>query len=455
MMKPLSVIIGGMDVDYLEATLKRTKEKLTGDLTVKLFGGAMPTGVVVAAARAGAQVQVYVAGHLAFTGTVDKRQGTGAKKGKEGKAGGGKGGKKGKSAGGGEEAGGNISSSIGPNEYTVTITARGKTKRLIDSSHQHPTTNMLKPTTKEVVEKLVEPWKVPVEFLGKPIKMDKARFRDGSYVVEELFRVAGEYAYFMYETADGKLRVTDGVGIGSGDPIILGYNILQFTAEQSEDKAKSKVKAKGQRSEKKQWGEKAILKRFKEVQDKWVKDFVPFTVQHYGDGTDEELERRARFEMNTRASDSKKLTVDVFHVQSPSGSSWDIGQTHYVEVPPEGISDVFECTELTYHVKEREIKTTLTLNPPPSGGAGGASGGFGLSGLSGMMQMASSRRTSLGLSYVEGQYPAPWSSAELVDLPLVTLAEAEAQQKPPEPLPAEPPPPKVLPPWFDKDEEAA
>jgi prophage tail gpP-like protein len=461
MMKPFVVTIGGTSVDYLEATLQRSKEKLTGSLTVILFGGAVPTGPIVRAARAGAPIQVYVAGQLAFTGTVDAREGAGSKNDRKGKGkGGGGGGKKSKvgkggKGGGGKEEGGNVSVTIGPNEYKVTITARGKTKRLIDSSHQHPTTNMLKPTTKEVVEKLVEPWNVQVEFLGKPIKLDKIRFRDGNRVVDELHRIAGEYAYFMYETKDGKLRVTDGVGTGSGDPIILGYNILQFSAEQSEDKAKSKVKAKGQRSEKKQWGEKAVLKRFKEVKNSQIKDNVPLTVQHYGDGTDEELERRARFEMNTRNSMSKKITVDVFHVQSPSGAPWDIGQTHYVEVPPEGISEMFECTELTYHVKDKEIKTSLTLNPPPSGGAGGASGGFGLAGLSGMMQQASSRRSSLGLSYVENEYPAPWSPPELVELPLITLAEEQAQPKKDETAPAQPPPPAVLPPWFDRNEDAA
>jgi hypothetical protein len=279
--------------------------------------------------------------------------------------------------------------------------------------------------------------------------MDKARFRDGSRVVDELFRLAGEYAYFMYETRDGKLRVTDGVGIGSGDPIILGYNILKFQAEQSEDKAKSKVKAKGQRSEKEQHGEKAILKRHKEVQDSWVSDYVPLTVQHYGSGTDEELERRARFEMNKRASASKKLSVDVFHVQSPSGAPWDIGQTHYVEVPPEGIAEVFECTALTYSVGKDSIHTSLTLNPPPSGGAGGASGGFGLSGLMGMVASAASRRSALGIKFVAGQYPAPWTPAQIVELPFQTLVEAaaKAKEKPDEPPPR--PPPLILPPWFD------
>lgn len=463
-MKPFIVIIGGMSVDYLEATLDRNKEDMTGSLNVKLFGGAMPTGVVVAAARAGAPIQAYVAGQLAFTGTIDQRAGTGARQGEKGttsrqkplRVGGGSGSKK-----GGKGGGGGPGVHIGPNEYTVTIAARGETKRLMDSSHQHPTTNMMQPTTKEVVEKLIEPWRIQTEWLGKVIKMDKARFRDGAKVYDELHRIASEYCYFMYETRDGKLRVTDGVGMGSGDALILGQNIMQFQAEQSEDQSKSKIKVKGQRSPKDKWGEEAILKRFKEIQDSGVSDFVPFTVQHYGDGTDEELERRARFEMNKRNSLAKKLTIEVFHVQSPSGAPWDIGQTHYVQVPPEGIADVFECTRLSYHVTpERELKTTLQLNPPPSGGAGGAAGGFGLQGLVGLVQQAASMRSALGIRFVPGQYPAPWNPPQLTELPLQTLAEAAAKAAASrDPLEVvRRPPPLTLPVWFediDDDEDAA
>ncbi|MBO4228454.1 phage baseplate assembly protein, partial [Bradyrhizobium neotropicale] len=369
-MKPVVITVGGSALEnWTEMTLQRSKDELTGSLSVTIFAGAMPPTPMARSAMAGAEIQVYIAGQLAFTGTVDKRQGTGAKHGKDG------------TAQDNQETKGESSMSvnIGPNEYTIKLSARGKTKRLIDSSHQHPTTNMLKPTTKEVVEKLVEPWKTQVEWKGETIKLDKMRFRDGARVVDELHRVAMENCYFMYETRDGKLRVTDGVGSdsgGGGDALILGQNILTFSAEQSEDEAKSKIKVKGQRSEKKKWGEEALLKTFKEVQDSWVKDFVPQTVQHYGDADDKTLERRARFEANKRNTESKKITLEVFHVQTPSGQPWDIGNTHYVEVPPEGIFDVFECTELTYTVDaEKTLKTTLVLSPPPSGGAGGGGGG--------------------------------------------------------------------------------
>ena len=106
-----------------------------------------------------------------------------------------------------------------------------------------------------------------------------------------------------------------------------------------------------------------VLKTYKEMENKQMKSFVPFIIQHNGDGDDKTLERRARFEMNARAAKSKKIEIEVFHVMS-SGGPWDIGNLHYVEVPPEGIFDMFECTELTYNVDAKDkLTTSLTLIP--------------------------------------------------------------------------------------------
>jgi prophage tail gpP-like protein len=446
-MKPVVIVVGGSALEnWTEMTLQRSKDELTGTLNVSIFAGAMPPTPIARSAMAGSEIMVYIAGQLAFTGTVDKRTGTGDKHGKEG------------TDDNKEQSGASMSVNIGPNEYTIKLSARGKTKRLIDSSHQHETTNMLKPTTKEVVEKLVKPFKTQVEWKGETIKLDKVRFRDGARVVDELHRVAMENCYFMYETRDGKLRVTDGVGQssgGGGDALILGQNILTFSAEQSEDEAKSKIKVKGQRTKKDKWGEEALMKTFKEVQDNWIKDFVPHTVQHYGDADDKTLERRARFEANKRSSLSKKITIEVFHVQTPSGQRWDIGNTHYVEVPPEGIFDVFECTELTYTVDaEKTLKTTLTLSPPPSGGAGGSGGGGGGFGLSSLnMGMGTARRSQAGVTLSASEYPAPWSPPMLAELPFMTLVEAAAKVitavvKDDEEEKRQKSPPLVLPPWF-------
>jgi prophage tail gpP-like protein len=431
--KPVVITVGGTELTtWTEMTLQRSKEELTGSLSVSIFAGAMPSAPIARAAAAGAEIQVYIAGQLAFTGYVDKRKGTGAKSGKKGT--------KEKDSG---DSGGTISSNIGPDEYTIKLTARGKTKRLVDSAHQHPTTNMLKPTTKEVVEKLIEPWKTQLDWKGEVIKLDKVRFRDGARVIDELNRVAVENCYFMYETRDGKLCVTDGCAGGSGDPLILGVNILEFSAEQSEDQDKSKVKVKGQRSKKDKWGEEAVLKTHKEMTNKRMKSFVPQIIQHNGDADEKTLERRARFEMNARAAKSKKITIEVFHVQTPSGQPWDIGNTHYVEVPVEGIFDMFECTELTYTVNhEKTLKTSLTLSPPPSAGGGE---GFGLSGIN--FNTGHARRSQANVTMTAGQFPEPWLPPDLSVLPLMSMAESLIQMEKEEPVKTKDPP-LVLPDLF-------
>lgn len=434
-MKPVVITVGGSELTtWTEMTLTRSKEELTGSLSVSIFAGAMPSGPLARAAKAGAEIQVYVGGQLAFFGTVDARKGTGSKKGQQGTEENNK-----------EPSGTTMSTNIGPDEYTIKLTARGKTKRLIDSSHQHPTTNMLKPTTKEVVEKLVEPFQVQTDWKGEVIKLDKQRFRDGARVIDELNRVMVENCYFMYESRDGKLVVTDGCAGQSGDPLILGHNILEFSAEQSEAEEKSKVKVKGQRSKKNKWGEDATLKTFKEVQNKRMKSNVPLIVQHNGDADDKTLERRARFEMNARAAKSKKISIEVFHVMS-EGGPWDIGNLHYVEVPPEGIFDMFECTELTYNVDAKDkLTTSLTLSPPPSAGEGGAEGGFGLAGIN--FSMGSARQSQSGITMAADQFPDPWLPPDLSVMPFMSAAESLEQQEKNQPEPSKPPP-LILPQWF-------
>lgn len=428
-MKPVIIFLGDEELEqWTDMTLRRAKADLTGSLEISIFFGYMPSKPVLVNATKNKEIKVYIGGELAFFGKVDKRRGTGSKHGASGTD-------SNDHSGDGSPT---VTTEIGADEYTVKITARGKTKYLVDSSHQHATTNMMQPTNKQVFEKLIEPWKMELDWKASTIKLDKVRFRDGAKVVDEIHRLATENGHFVYETRDGKLRITDDTGKEEGENLVLGQNVLSFSAEQSEEPAKSKVKVKGQRTDKKIRGEKAVLNVEKEIKDDWVEGEIPYVVQHYGDATSEALERRANFETNKRSSESKTLTIDVFHVQSSNGAPWDIGTLHYCEIPPEGIFDVFEVTELVYKVQnDKKISTTLTLSPPPANTAGSSAGAgagltqSGLSGLgaivdtvgSGIHALASARRQALGVTFAPGQYPAPWSGPAVRVIPVPTPAE--------------------------------
>lgn len=412
-MKPIYVFIDGRELEgWTQLSLNRSKEDLTGTLTLNMFFSYIPTKPIAVDAVRSRNISVYIAGNLVFYGKIDKRKAKGKPSSGSSKT----------SNGANVESSVNIASNISADEYTVTLTARGQTKFLVDSSHQHDTTNYMQPTTKQIVEDLVRPWNIEIEWLATDIKLDKVRLRDGSSVYEELQRVASENCYFIYETKDGKLRVTDDTSRQTGENLLLGSNILTFGAEQSEERAKSKIKVKGQLTDSKSWGKKAIVETELEIEDTWVKTSIPITIQHYGNATPEALQRRAKFEADKRSSMSKTVSLKVFHVQQSNLQPWDIGLVHYVEIPPEGIFDVMECTQLTYNATPDSITTDLTLAPAPSMTLGGGTnpGGY-LSALpeevSDLVRIGASRRATLGVTFEDGFYPGNWGGAELSLVP--------------------------------------
>lgn len=423
-MKPVIIFVGGQELlGWTGMTLSRAKKDLTGSLTVEMFFAYVPSSPVAVNAAKGKEITVYIGGHLAFTGKIDKRQGSGVVKGDAGS-------KENDSSGDNFE----MSSSIGADEYTVTLTARGKTKKLIDSSHQHPTTNLKDTSTKKAIETLSKDYGIELDMKAEAIALDMLRIRDGSKVSDELERIGSENALFIYETREGKLRATEDTSGKQGEPLILGQNILKFSAEQSEDDAKAKIKVKGQRTKKGIRGKAAVLSTEKQAEDKWVDNDTYLVVQHYGDGSPEALERRVNFEMNKRSSESKKLSIEVFHVQSTSGEPWDIGDVHYCEVPPEGIFDDFEVTELVYEVKNEDtLSTKLTLSPPPKKKSAEASAGPGSAldnASSGAQQFGPARRAAAGVTFAPGQYPAPWSGPDIAFSLVPTVAAMASKAAP-------------------------
>lgn len=407
MTKPYRIFIGGRElVGWTSSTLTRKKADLTGSLEVNIFLNYMPQRPIESGARAGEQILVYVGQQLAFTGIIDNRDG-GSTKGAKGRP----------------VMNGGIETQFGSDGYRLVLSARGSAKYLVDSSHQHPTTNLKNTSSRQAAEKLVEPWGIELEWSAQEVEIPILRLRDGGNVCDELHHVSNEYCAFMYETRDGKLRVTDQPGQSVGVPLVLGENILSFSASQSEDKANSEITIKGQRQDIKAWGPEAI-NRVRTVRDGQVEAKIPLTIQAYSDATDENLDRRGKFEADKRTSQSKRVTVEVFHVQQPNGEPWDLGQLHYVEIPSEGVFDVLETIELTYSVEaEGTLKTSLVMAPPASGGiTGGAGLGAGglltkpLAGLADALSRGAARRAQLGVPIVPGRFPASWGPANLLSV---------------------------------------
>lgn len=419
-MKPFRIFINGSELErYTSATLTRKKDQMTGELSVEVFYPNLPNAPVLVESVRGAEILVYVGGELAFTGIIDKRRGksTPATQDRDSKG-------RYTDMGGSDATEGGITTSFGQQGYTVNLTARGKTKYIIDSSHSHPTGTFKDTTDKKIIEELVKPHNVEIEWRGAEIKEKMVRLRDGATVLTEVFSRCNENSHFAYENREGKIIITDDTNGETGDDLIMGVNILTFSVEQSEDRANSEITVKAHKQEKGTWGRDAIIPTKEVVKDSWVGSNIPLTIQHYGDGSPEALKRRAKFEADKRSSESKNLTIEVFHVIAQSGTPYDIGTVHYVEIPPEGVFDVFECIGLVYTVDaQNQLSTTLTLAPPPSQ-APSAPGSSSLltpkdDPFADLKTRGVQRRIQTGVDLVPGQYPASWTSAELSVIPAI------------------------------------
>lgn len=392
-MKPVHVFVGRQElVGYTSLTLTRSKNEMTGQLSVELFMGWMPQEPVLAEVARGAEILVYVGGHLAFTGVVDRRIDSGEREYARNDIG--------QFTGG--QAGTQNSINIGPNQYRVTLACRGKTRALVDSSHQHDTGNFLDTTNKGIFENLLAPWGVELEWAAEVEDMVRHRLRDGGRVVDELQRLAEQASLYVFETRRGALRVTDQPNTETGEPIVLGSNILSFNTSQAADSERSEVLVKGSLNKPEDWGEAAVLPTLRRVADRATKTFSPITVKHYGDATEAALQKRADYEANKRAAKSKRIEVDVFHVQQSDGEPWDIGRQHYVEIPPAGVSGMFEVADVRYKADGKTLTTKLTLVPaqvaPASASATAGDLLSGLDNLSGLPTAPAGRKAIMNIS---------------------------------------------------------
>lgn len=414
MAKPVHIFIDRKELTgYTSMSLTRSKEAMTGELNVEVFMGWLPEEPIMIDAVRGREVLVYVGGHLAFTGYIDRR-----------------------SDQSGNSSKGDFSSTrdinVGPDSYSLTITARGKTKYIIDSSHQHATGTFLKPTNKEVFDGLVGPFGIEIDWQADEIDLDRVRLRDGSRVADELQRISEQTSLYAYETVDGKIKVTDGREASMGEAIVLGVNILDFSTEQAEDSERNQVQVKGQKTAKGTWGTDAVIPTLTGLRDNTITNFSPVTVQLFGNATDDLLEKRAQYEINKRMSQSKRVTVDMFHIQQSAPAPWDLGVLHYVEIPPSGIFQIMEVIEITYNVAaDAKLTTTLTLAPAPvkrNTATGATELLADVPEIDDVASTAASRRLSQEVTFGTGAGQS-WFSPELetYEIETTTIATADSE----------------------------
>lgn len=325
------MLIGGERLTRIQSfSLLRSTESITGEVSISIFMSYIPEERVFNGVIREAETLVYIGGHLAFTGALDSRRDSGTP----------------------------------PGQYNIELTARGRTKRLIDYSHRHPTGTILRTTNRQVFEALVQPFSIRIEWLAEEVSLPRVRLRDGAKVYDELRRIAQRTGVNFYETRDGNLRVVDTPTGETGEPIVLTQNIVSFDADLRGELEKRNIQVKGQRTEPTSWGAQAIAPSILSLQDSTVPEGGQLTVQMYGTATPDALRRAGGYDYNRRVAAARDVNVQLFGNLQSAGSPWDLGLQHQVEIPPAGVSGFFEAASLNYVLDAAaRVRTNLSLHP--------------------------------------------------------------------------------------------
>ena len=332
MSERVKVLIDRQPLDRIkELSLSRSTENVTGELNLSIFMDWIPEERVFNGVLRGAETLVYIGDHLAFTGTLDTRRDRGTP----------------------------------PGEYQIDLVARGRTKRLIDYSHRHPTGTILKTTSRQVFETLTQPFGIQIEWLAEDIPIPRVRLRQGARVHDELRRIAQRSGLNFYETRDGKLRVVDRPTNDGGEPLVLGKNILSFDADLRGDLEKRQIRVTGQRTEPNVWGTQAIIPPVLNLRDETIPEDGELTVQMYGTATPDALVRAGSYDYNRRLAAGREINIELFGQLQSTGEPWDLGLKHQVEIIPAAVSGLFEAQSITYTLDhDATWRTNLSLHPP-------------------------------------------------------------------------------------------
>jgi prophage tail gpP-like protein len=359
-----------------DMSISRSKNAMTGTLNFGVAVGGPVDSAVLPTVQPGTDVVVAVGPHLAFTGTIDRR-----------------------------------TDKMDKDGYSISFGARGKSKDLVDSGHRVPAAAITNTSTRSVVEQLIQPWRVSLDWQAADANIPRIRFRRGARVVDEIQRIAEEFGLHFFETRQGVLRVTDVPETTRGQPLVLGKNILAFNAEVSTDKERASVQVRGQRTDKEVWGEEAVLPTTVKRDNGGVLGNAIADVFMRGDATEEALERRAVYEMNKRTAASRKVNITVPGYVGMDGQPYDIGNLHYVEIPCAGLATTLELVEMSYTANTSKVEASLVLSPVAS--SQGASKKATQTSLSGITDSLSNVVDGVNVEAV-GQLASVWDAPRAV-----------------------------------------
>jgi prophage tail gpP-like protein len=360
---------GGSIEHFTRVTWSISAESTEQTATFEVFMDAPPPSPAYPFIVDEAQATVMIGGAIAITGEIESRKGEGDKE-----------------------------------SYKLSFTVKSKPKKGQKSHAKLGKGQKLNTTTKTVANEIAKNGGLDISY-GEDVDDDKIEQHIAvgdtttDHEIKNIFRDRG---YLVYAHHDGTIRVEGADKGDSGCDLIVGQNVMDFSAEQSSEKKRGKIKATGTLTLSKDTNRKATLtpQGIQKMKSKIEGDWV---VWADGDQSAKALKKRAKYESNRRDAAGKEVSFTLFGINAPDGKPWRVNAQHYCEVPSESVFDTLRLKSISGSATKTEIKVEVTL--APINGLSNSNAGAAAP----TAVRAAVKRQQKGAPLKKDQYPAPWN----------------------------------------------
>lgn len=306
-------------------------DDMAGSFTIEQgYDTANMTGFAFPDMGMGAEVSIYLDGKLAIRGQVDSREGRGD-----------------------------------ASSYRITLQGRTRTGNLVDSSATHKTGQWDKVKPSQVVRDIADPFGVEVS-VQRDVQEIVKRFilRDGESAERAIRRISREFGMIPFSDEEGRLVIARPGARGVGEPLVLGRNILTWTATMDLKVLHSHVIAKGQAITDDHMYGRPATHIVAAVRDETVAAYRPLIIPMWGDATPDRVRRRAWIEALRRQGESLRVTVEVpGFTDAVTGDLYRPNVRHHVAIPPDGVDVTLVAKSVSFRMGPNEARTTIELVP--------------------------------------------------------------------------------------------
>jgi len=257
-----------------------------------------------------------------------------------------------------------------PTSFKLDLSFRGLAASIVDSHSDHESGQENKKSPPDICKKLMEGYEPKlVDKSGYSRPLERFILDEGESVERAMRRATREFGLNFTENEQGDVVLQKkGDDEGTGMPLALGRNFVEWAVKRDISPRMSKVKTKGNAVPTDEKYGKDAEELAGEAIDEYVKYKRLLRILIDSDHDKETLKKRAITEARRRKAQGLNVELTMSTWTDDGGQLWKVGRMHHVSIPVDQVDDDLQISSVTFTLTKDERRAKVTLVPKESFG---------------------------------------------------------------------------------------